>query len=225
MSYSHQKGLTWKSVIFGTLVFLALIVVITPLLLRGLHSSQRQRNRALNNAKGIAQGLVAFQNEYGVFPCEFTRKELEEKGHENLPAGDSACAYLAQLIVADYIDSESYFYVYGMSNSVKGDDIITSPDKLLTRGENSFSYVMAKNGESLSDVEPKTPLVITPLIRGGESPIFDSNVFNGYYVCGLADGSASRGKIDNEGRATKHLFATGSGSLFGDDIPVVKLPR
>lgn len=226
MSYSYGKGWNWILVIFGILLFLVLIAILPP------YSFSRQgsaRNEALNNAKGIAQGLIDFKNEYGAYPCEFTREEFESNGYKNLPVGNSANAYLAQLMASGSIDSETFFYVSSESGYFKGDDEIDSPEKLLAKGENGFSYVMTKDGEPLTDTRSKTPLVLAPLIRGGEDPAFDPDILNGYYVYGSADGSGLHGKIDDEGRALTndgtYLFAIGPDSHFGDDIPVVKLPR
>ena len=81
MSYSYGKGWNWILVIFGILLFLVLIAILPP------YSFSRQgsaRDAALNNAKSIAQGLIDFKNEYGAYPCEFTREALESNGYKNL---------------------------------------------------------------------------------------------------------------------------------------------
>ena len=221
----NKKGFTLVELLVVISIIAVLAGIATPLILRAQRSSAR--NEALNNAKGIAQGLIDFKNEYGAYPCGFTADNLAER-HDNLPEGDDANAYLAQLILSGSIDSETFFFASGVKGAVKGDDIMGTPDKILARGENSFAYIMAPDEEPLSDTKSKTPLIMAPIKKGGESPIFDDNPYADYYVYGTADGSGLQAKVGKNGEATSKgrssLFEAGPDSLFGDDTPVIKLP-
>lgn len=221
----NKKGFTLVELLVVISIIAVLAGIATPLILRAQKSSAR--NEALNNAKGIAQGLIDFKNEFGAYPCGFTAESLADS-HDNLPEGNDANAYLAQLILSGSIDSETFFYASGVKGAVKGDDIKGTADKLLARGENSFAYIMAPDEEPLSDVSSKTPIVMAPIKKGGESPVFDDSPYANYYVTGLADGSASQAKIGKNGEALSKgrssLFEAGPDSLFGDDIPTIKLP-
>ena len=224
-SYS-QKGFGWPHVLL-TLVLLFIIAgLCTPLIL--VESKVGSRAEALNNAKAIAGGLITFKTDLGAYPCAYTRRMFEHDGLK-LPAGTDANAYLAQLIVTEVIDSETYFYAPGMPHCFKGDDLIGSPEKLLAPGENGFAYIMAENEEPLTDVKSITPLVIAPIATNGKIPTFDPEPYTGYYVYGSVDGSGKQGKINTDGSAGSKgrtsLFQTGEDSLFGDDIPVIKMPR
>lgn len=228
MSYSHQKTYGWPHLLFALVLLVVLTGIIIPLLPGNFTRSAGPRTEALNNAKAIAGGLVTFKTDHGAYPCAYTRKELEEKGIGNLPPGNSANAYLAQLVVTEIIDSETYFYATGMPGAIKGDDYIGSPDKLLAKGENGFAYIMTTDEEALSDVKSITPLVIAPIIKGGKKPTFNPIPYKDYYVYGAVDGSGKQGKISPTGQAMSkdrdHLFATGPTSLFGEETPVIKLP-
>jgi len=229
MSYSSQKGLTWLNVFFFLVLAIVLVGLAIPLILR--KSPGGARTEAINNAKAIAGGLVAFKTDKGAYPCAFTREALEKDGFNNLPKGTDANAYLAQLIVTDIIDDEGVFHASGVRVRVlpqKGDSIKGTPEPLFAPGENGFAYIMAANEEPLTDVTSNTPLVLSPLLEAGKKPTFDSEPYKGEGVYGAVDGSGKFFSIDENGHAStkdhEELFATGPGSLFGADIPIIKPP-
>ena len=221
-----KKGFTLVELLVVIAIIAVLAGIATPLILKAQKAGARAE--ALNNAKAIAGGLVTFKTDKGAYPCDYTRENLESNGVDNLPEGTTANAYLAQLIVTETIDSETYFFASGVKNTIKGDDIIGTSDKLLARGENGFAYIMAEDGEALSDVKSITPLVIAPLKKGGENPIFDDSPYANYYVYGAVDGSGKQAEVAKDGSAMSRgrdsLFQTGTDSLFGDDIPVLVEP-
>ncbi len=221
-----MKGFTLVELLVVIAIIAVLAGIATPLILRAQKAGAR--TEALNNAKAIAGGLVSFKSDRGAYPCGYTREALESSGIDNLPPGNDANAYLAQLVATDVIDSETYFYAGGVKGAIKGDDIKGTSDKLLARGENSFAYIMTENEEPLTDVSSITPLVIAPLKKGGESPTFDPSPYADKYVYGAVDGSGKVGEIGKDGGATSKgrdsLFQTGTDSLFGEEIPVIKAP-
>lgn len=232
MGSSLKKGLGWPQVLFALFLFVVLGGIFTPIIF-GPTCGGGTRTEALNNAKEIAGGLATFREEYGVYPCHETLELLRKKdGYEGeeyrIRDQDDANAYLAQLLVTEIIDSETYFYAAGVKGAVRGDDIIGSADKVLARGENSFVYIMTLNNKPLTDVKSITPLVMAPVKTKGEIPLFDGNPYADYYIYGAVDGSGKQGKISPTGlplsKGRTHLFQTGTDSLFGDETPVVKYP-
>jgi len=225
MGYSHQKGFSWLHILFALVLAVILFLIFVPL--NSSRSHLGARTEALNNAKAIAGGLTAFKAEYGAYPSPETRKLLEEKGYYRFTDRDDANAYLAQLIVTDIIDDETVFYA-SKAGAIKGDNNITKAEDILSKGENAFAYLMTLNQKPLTDVSTHTPLVIAPLKFIGTIPTFDPEPFQGKYVYGAVDGSGKVGEIGDDGRALSegrtHLFQTGPDSLFGDKIPVIKLP-
>ena len=182
---------------------------------------------ASNKAKEISGALRLFRKEYGSFPNQRTREVFLEKGHRNLMKEDHANAYLAQLIVGGFLQTEATFFVPEIQGVEKGDEQITA-GSLLAAGENAFSYVMLDQGKSLGDGTSLMPLVMTPVTQGGITPLFDPAPFGGKYVYGSVGGAAIQGDIDEDGlpmsMGRAHLFEAGRDSLFGTDIPVVKMP-
>jgi prepilin-type N-terminal cleavage/methylation domain-containing protein len=221
-----MKGFTLVELLVVIAIIAVLAGIATPLILRAQKAGAR--TEALNNAKAIAGGLVAFKTDKGAYPCGFTYEAMVSDGFDNLRAETDANSYLAQLVATDIIDDEGVFYASGVKGAIKGDNIKGTPDKLLARGENGFSYVMAENEEPLTDVSSMTPLVIAPLKKGGENPTFDGGPYADKYVYGAVDGSGKVGEVGQEGQAKSKgrdsIFQTGTDSLFGDDIPVVKAP-
>jgi hypothetical protein len=225
-SYAHQKGITWLEVIILLLVIFVLVGLFIPHgFLRAAKAGAR--TEALNNAKAIAGGLVAFKNDKGAYPCAFTRTALEKEGFSHLPNGTDANAYFAQLIVTDIIDDEGVFNA-AKSGSRKGDNIKDTSTTLLSPGENGFAYIMAPNEKPLTDVTSNTPLVLAPIREAGKVPTFDPEAYKGKGVYGAVDGSGKVFMIDENGHASskgrRDFFANGPDSLFGNDVPIIKLP-
>jgi len=71
------------------------------------------RTKTLANAKSVVAGLLIFKSDNGVYPCDATRKILENDGIDFLPLGKDANAYLAQLVATNTINSEKSFFVPG----------------------------------------------------------------------------------------------------------------
>jgi len=213
------------------LVVIAIIAVLagigTPLILRA--QKQGALTEAGNNAKAIAGGMNIFRGEKGRYPDQSTRESLEEGGEDRLPEGTSANAYLAQLVVTNMVDSETYFYASGVKGVTKKGDDIKRPGELLKKGENGFAYIMAEDEESLGGDVSITPLVIAPLKKTGEMPLFDPSPYGGKFVYGAVDGSSKQGTISDKGIAEsdgrESLFDAGRDSLFGIDTPIVKAPE
>lgn len=228
MSYHHQKGFGWPHLIFTLLLLFVVAGIVFPLVFRERHGGFRIE--ALNNAKAIAGALESFHKEYGMYPGEESRDLLAREHDDRFRFEDDANDYLAQLLVTDIIDSESYFYAGGVKGAIKGDDIQGSPDKLLAKGENSFAYIMAENKKPLTDFSSVTPLVIAPITAGTQNgiPLFDPGPYADKYIYGAVDGSGKIGEIGKTGlplsKGRIHLFQTGPDSLFGDETPVVKYP-
>lgn len=225
MNESLQKGLSWKQVLFGLLVAIVLVIILIPVYLRSVY--QGGITTAGSNTKAIAGALNLFKQEYGSYPDQRTRKLLVRDGNYDLSESDDANAYLAQLIVSGFAESETEFFVPGVEGFVEGDDE-KSAGRLLAKGENGFAYIMTEGGGSLAGQHSLTPLVITPATQGGQTPLFDPEPFDGKYVYGAVDGSSKLGEIGEGGiaksKGRSSLFETGRNSLFGLEIPVVKMP-
>ncbi|MDB4369989.1 hypothetical protein N9Z23_01735 [Akkermansiaceae bacterium] len=225
-SPSHHHPLSWPSVILGgVLLFLSAQVISAQLFFNG---GAQRRTKALANAKLIAGGLLVFKSEMGAYPCDATRKVMEEDGIKNLPVGKSANAYLAQLISSEAIDSEKAFHT-PEKGFKKGDDDTKTSKTLLAPGENGFAYIMAKGGKPLTDTRAFTPIILATIGRKGEGePVFNADIYGGKFVMARVDGSAGTGDLNEKGHLRSSgrdsFFQTGRDSLFGVDIPELAYP-
>ena len=71
MPYSHQRGLSRIEVLVTILVTLVVLAIFVPPR-RSPWNYNGSRTEALNNAKALAGGLVAFKTEMGRYPCDAT---------------------------------------------------------------------------------------------------------------------------------------------------------
>lgn len=123
-SPTHHQPLSWPSVILGgVLLFLSAQVISAQLFFNG---GAQRRTKALANAKSIAGGLLMFKSDKGAYPCDATRRLMEDDGIKNLPAGKSANAYFAQLIASEALDTEKVFFTPEKGFRLGDDDMKTS---------------------------------------------------------------------------------------------------
>lgn len=212
-------------ILLGASLLAVIAVMVRPILDKSV--KQGKWVQAAKNAGFIGGSLEIFRHEYGSYPCDATRETLREEGHTKLPPGNSANAYLAQLIVSGELRTETFFYAAGNEDFREGDDVM-KPGELLKAGENGFLYIMAKEGKSLKSDLGLTPLVMAFVEKRGRYPKFDTKIFAGRYVYAAVDGSVQAGNLSEDGTALSegrsHLFEAGPNSLFGSQIPVFRYP-
>lgn len=212
---------------------IAIIAVLAGLATPAILKAQKAaaKAQATSNAKEIGSALINFIDMYGGYPSESTKQQLIDEGLEVVPDGNDSNSYLGQLIAAGSVDSEKIFYVKGVKGSKDGDNIWSTPEKMLSEGENGFGYVMLEGDEPLSSPGSIVPIVVAPLKSGGADPVFDEGPFNKQYIYLTPDGAVTGGKIGpngkpiSPGRGAGGLFGAGKDSIFGDDVPDVKAPR
>ena len=212
------------------LVVIAIIAVLaglaTPAILKAKKNADKAQ--AINNARQVGMALTDFDNEYSSYPSEDTRSDLEDLDLE-VPSGEDANDYLAQLIISGKLDAEEVFYAKGVRGAKVGDNVVT-PGEVLAQGENSWGYVMLEDNSALSSsiASSITPILVAPLISGGVEPEFDPSPYNDKMVYFKADGSVSEATVKKDGTAAlkkgRTLFDTGEGTIWERDTPDVKEP-
>ena len=226
MSYSYSRGLSWPVLLFVIVLVLILGGIVSPLFF-SRKMGPHDLAKAAKNAGSVSASLLEFKRQKGFYPDQRTREMLLDDGVTDLSEGDDANAYLSQLLAAKIIDNEEVFYTPNREGFQYGDNDTDFPD-LLSPGENGFAYIMAESGEALNGGSDSMPLILAPVIRGGRDPRFDSEPYGGRFVYGKADGSVSMGKIAEDGTPMPidgvPLFETGPGTVWGDQVPVVKMP-
>lgn len=216
------------------LVVIAIIAVLAGLATPAILKAKKNADKAktINNAKQIGIALNDFDSTYDSYPSEDTRTALEDLGAE-VPDGDTANDYFAQLIISQATDSEKIFYAKGVRGVTEGDDVIKSRDDVLKAGECGFGYVMLAGNEALSAsyTRSSTPLAVAPLKEGGTDPTFDEKAYNGEYVYLRGDNSVGTGTLDKRGegkamiKGGKTLFTVGDDTIWEEDQPDVKMPK
>lgn len=116
----------------------------------------------LNNAKQVGTFLQLFAQDHGTYPSLVTAEGLRAQGLE-IPPGQSSNALLAQLILADYTDSEEIFAAPGTHSPYdhNPDGVISPPSEALAPGECGFAYLTQADGIAFSPADPAgTPILI-----------------------------------------------------------------
>ena len=163
---------------------------------------------AMSNARQIGLLLFEFENEYGSFPAEDTRKEVEDTAGAKLPADDkSSNSMFRQLFVAGFTKREDLFFA-SIPGAKKGDNDAAA-GKLLAKGENAFAYIAGMS----TAANPGRPLLVCPLIPGTTK--FDPKPFGGKALILRIDCSAQLLPIGEDGRVLEK-----GADLLSKDHPV-----
>lgn len=230
MKKTLHKGFTLVELLVVIAIIAVLAGLATPAILKAKKNADKAKT--INNARQIGIALSEFDNMFGSYPSDDTRQILEDENIE-VPDGDHSNAYFSQLILSKAISGEKIFYAKGVRGVTKeGDDITSSRDKVLERGECGFGYVMLSDNEALSSSysQPSTPLVVAPLKEGGTNPVFNTTAYNNECVYLRGDSSVATNRLTEEGKAAlvgqrgKDLFSTGEDTIWEDDEPEVKAP-
>ena len=174
-----------------TLIIAVLAGLATPAIVAAKKSADKAKT--ITNAKQISIAMWDFETTYGEFPSDDTRKELKSIGEE-VPSGDSANDYFAQLLINKSTDSEKIFFVKGVRGVREGDNLFNAPDKILEKGENGFAYIKNLSAASGSSSHP---LLLAPMT--GKGLKFDPKPFGGKAVVLQLDGSVREYLIDGSG--------------------------
>lgn len=158
-----------------------------------LREKKAAATKAIMNAKQLYLALFEFESDYGAFPSDETRKDVEKANNVKLPADDKTSnALLRQLFAAGIIEVEEPFFA-AITGAKKGDDVIDK-EKALAKGENAFTYIAGLSTAG----NPSRPLLLCPMIPSTTK--FDPKPFDGKALVLCLDGSVKMLKIEDDGR-------------------------
>jgi prepilin-type N-terminal cleavage/methylation domain-containing protein len=152
------------------LVVISIIAILASIAIPVFGSAQEkaQQNKALQQAKGIFYGLKMFAGDHnGSFPS----KQDEDEGSSSAGQLQDANAAYANLVPA-YVQGETPFgipaskYCKDSTGAYKGpDNDISSRNKVLEKGENTWAYV-----QGLSDTSNASwPILADGFAQGSEA--------------------------------------------------------
>jgi hypothetical protein len=200
----------FKPVFYSAIIASILFVIIltAPLIFpsRGPHPGKEETS----NARQIGLALFEFETEYGAFPNDSTKAQVEKDFGTAIDlSGKSSNALFRQLFAVEFTQSESMFYARA-KNWRKPDGDIT-PGNILEPRSCGFSYI---SGLSSKD-DPNTPIAITPLIPG--TTTFDPKPLDGKAVVLFIDNSVRSYDIQKDG----HIYDKGI-ALLSPKHPIWK---
>ncbi len=224
-----RKNMGMGSIVLVVFLVIFLMLISTPMLLKARKAAGSVK--AIGQTKQIYLCLLDFEQDFGSFPDDFTamkdgKLERFQDAHAN--------AYLGQLLAGEYSNSEEIFRPHDRTKSMRPpDNVITPPSKILTCGENGFSYVLVEeNGVKRGLTSRETtalPLLLVPLVDAYGT--FEPTSFKKRGVYLLTDGSAKCEPLRSSDHkivvphSNKTLFDHGADTAWGTRVPRVLLPH
>ena len=204
-----RKGFTLVELLVVIAIIAALAAMATPVIMK--QNKKASMTEATSNAKQVFYLMIEFDQDYGEFPGDETAID-DLAGY----TGSNSNDYLAQLIEGGLTKSEEIFYAKGgASNNKKPDNVITTKNDQLARGECGFAYI--KN-QSTSDNSGR-PILMAPIKSGQE---FKPDPYDGKAVVLRIDGAVKQLLLEKDSNKAKigggrTLFDTGNETVWGSD--------
>ena len=174
---------------------------------------------AMNHARQIGLLLLEFEQDYGVFPSDASRTDVEEATGVKMPAADKTSnSLLRQLFAAGLVKDEAVFFA--KVPGVKKADGVTVKEKALEQGENAFAYVAGLSTEG----NPARPILVCPLVPG--TTTFDPKPFGGKALVLRMDFSVQMLTIENDGTVKDNGvdLLSGEHPVWGGKAPDIRHP-
>ncbi len=228
---TKRKGFTLVELLVVIAIIASLAGLATPVILKAQKAAAI--TETTNNARQVGMLLGLFGNEWGTFPSDDTKQKIQDVTGVVPPAGNDSNAYLAQLIVGGYTDSEEIFYAKGgVRGGTKPDGVITVGN-VLEPGECGFGYVMLQGQEPLStSYNGQLPVIVAPLTADGSGKTFNTSPYDNKAVYLRLDSSVQQARIrETDGKVVLGggitLFETGQTTVWNDANlrPLVRSPQ
>lgn len=182
-SFDFFSLVWWKRSGFWLVGFFALLVLfiagLTPPVIAG-RGKNPTVTQAVNNARQIGMGLMAFEEKFGSMPDAETAVNLGLRVGTDWKLGTrSSNDFLRQLLASEVVSTEEFFYA--KIPGVRKPDNVFSGARALEKGECAYAYFPGATPHS----HPDRPLAAAPLVPGTDR--FDPVPFEGRAVVLRAD--------------------------------------
>jgi len=207
------RGFTLVELLVVIAIIAALASISSPIVLRQIKKARQAA--AINNAKDIHKGFLAFNETEGRFPDDASAAKFGT-GTSN------ANEYFHQFYQVGVVLDEKPFYIKsslpGASLSPPDGDV--SSGKILEAGENIWSYFL-KNGDtglSLFEDGPNSPLIATPLTSSStyDDVTVEPKTFGKRMISLRLDGSVATFTTNAENKPIGAEFQSADGASESD---------
>lgn len=205
------KGFTLVELLVVIAIIAALAAMATPVILK--QQKKAAMTEATSNAKQVFYLMVEFDQDFGEFPSDTSKDEIDTAGTGITLGTGNSNDYFNQLIAGGYTSSEEIFYAKSKitkkpNNALKADS--------LNAGEVGFAYLA---NQSTSDNSGR-PLIMAPMEESG-TETFDPDPYDNKAVVLRIDGSVKQLRVNKQKKAvltgSTTLFDTGDDSVWGTD--------
>lgn len=165
------------------IVLAACVLVLVPVVINQQYVAAY--TEALNNTRAVRLALLEFDQEFGAFPDEQTRSQVEETTGVPLGPWTGSANDCFRQLVAFGIHNEDIFFAIHPEGSHQPDNAIEPiATQALQPGEVGLSYTYGLSSGS----DPSTPLLLAPMKSG--TLLAHPETYAGKAVVRLLDGSA-----------------------------------
>lgn len=221
MNPKQRRGFTLVELLVVIVIIAALAGLTAPMVIR--QRKKADQTEATNNARQIGIALFEFENSYGSFPDQTTAETVRTNTETKLTLGTAnSNDYFRQLIAAEVCQSEAMFYAK-TSFTKKPDNVFSTAEKALEKGEVGFGYIMDTNKAFSTAGNPARPIVAAPLLFPFATGQFDTDVYDFKAVVLRIDNSVQSISVLKSTKLAqlgggKNLLQTGDDTVWGTGV-------
>ncbi len=226
MHTKMRGGFTLVELLVVIVIIAALAGLTAPMVIR--QRKKADQTEAVSNARQVGLAMFEFETDYGSFPDPSVGETINTNVGGTLVAPTTITTSndaFTQLIAAGIATSEQIFYCKTLYSTQKPDNVYSTKEECLKKGDVGFGYMMQTGNKALSSAgNSSRVLIVAPLKYSGSFTTgqFDKDAYDSKAVALKIDNSVTSLPINKNGEAvlggTKKLFDEGDDTVWGSGV-------